>query len=86
MKKIQQILDKWFEKLDKRWRTLPVHKQQKYTMLFFFAYVVITAGVVLKVWFDAGQPEVIRHIENPVKPKKRQLPPFQDSLSTIFQK
>lgn len=50
-------MDRYFNKLDKRWRALPVGKQHKYTLYFFIGYLLLTAGVILKVWYDAGKSD-----------------------------
>jgi hypothetical protein len=73
MKKIRMEMGKRFEKLDERWRTLPLRKQHKYTLYFFLGYLLLTAGVIFKVWYDTGKfnkDMVIEHIENPVLKKK----------------
>lgn len=66
-------MDKWFEKLDGRWRKLPVRKQHRYTLIFFLGYAILTAGVTLKVWYGGGKSNqglVIEHIENPLVQEK----------------
>ena len=73
MKKLRTDMDKWFEKLDERWRTLPLRKQHKYTLYFFAGYLLLSAGVIFKVWYDTDKSNkdiVIEHIENPVLKKK----------------
>lgn len=80
-------MDGYFEKLDGKWRALPVGRQHKYTLCFFVAYLILTAGVIFKVWYDAGKPDsnmVIEHIENPVLKKKERPSVLQDTLSTIL--
>ena len=87
MKKLRTNLDKWFEKLDERWRTLPLSKQHKYTLYFFAGYLLLTAGVILKVWYDTGKfnnDMVIEHIKNPVFKKKGSPALLQDTLTTIL--
>ncbi|MBB4801678.1 nitrogen regulatory IIA protein [Flavobacterium aquidurense] len=82
MKKLSVALDKWFHRLDERWQMLPIKKQHQYTLYFFIAYLVLTAGVLINVWYDAEKPDntiSIEHIENPVL--KKNVP--QDTLSTI---
>lgn len=87
MKKLRADIDQWFDRLDERWRLLPIYKQQQYTLYFFAAYLILTAGILLKVWFDAGKPNknmVIDPIENPVL-KKKEIPAIlQDTVSTIL--
>ena len=80
-------MDRYFNKLDKRWRALPVGKQHKYTLYFFIGYLLLTAGVILKVWYDAGKSDnglVIEHIENPVLKKSESPARLQDTLLTIL--
>lgn len=69
MKKLRTNIDKWFDKMDKRWRSLPVHKQHKFMLYFFVGYLLLTAGVIFKMWYDMAKSDnrmVIEHIDNPV--------------------
>ena len=87
MKKLRERLDNWFNKLDERWRSLPVKRQRKYTLLFFMGYLLLTVIVIAKVWFDTSKPNPtieIRHIENPVIQKKKSETGGLDSLSNIL--
>lgn len=79
-------MDRYFDKLDNRWRALPVRKQHQYTLYFFVGYLLLTAGVVLKVWYDAGKSDdiVIEHIENPVLKKRESPAALRDTVSTIL--
>lgn len=80
-------MDRYFEQLDERWRALPVMKQHKYTLYFFLGYLMLTAGVITKVWYDTGKSENdmhIEHIENPVLKKKESPASLQDSISIIL--
>ena len=82
-------MDKWFDRLDKSWRILPIRKQHQYTLYFFTAYLILTAVVIFKVWFDAGKPDNnrdIKHIENPVLKKKESPAVLLDTISTILKK
>ena len=79
-------MDRYFDRLDDRWRELPVRKQHKYTLYFFVGYLMLTAGVIAKVWYDTGKSESdmkIEHIENPVL-KSGNPASLQDSVSTIL--
>ncbi|NGY37669.1 nitrogen regulatory IIA protein [Flavobacterium sp. XN-5] len=87
MRKLRANMDRYFNKLDERWRELPVRKQRKYILYFFIGYLLLTAGVILKVWHDAGKADnnlVIGHIENPVLKKKESSEKLKDTLTTIF--
>lgn len=80
-------MDRYFDQLDDRWRALPVRKQHKYTLYFFLGYLMLTAGVIVKVWYDTGKSENdmhIEHIENPVLKKKESPASLQDSISIIL--
>jgi hypothetical protein len=66
-------MGRWFDKIDKCWRALPIEKQHKYVLYFFVGYLFITAGVIFKVLYDIGKSDndiVIEHIKNPVLKKK----------------
>jgi hypothetical protein len=72
MKKLKTIMDRYVHRLNESWKSLPVGKQKQYTIYFFILYLLLTAVVILKVWYDtkkSGNNMVIEHIENPV-PKK----------------
>ena len=80
MKKIRANIDSYFDKLDERWRTLPLRKQHQYTLYFFVGYLLLTAGVIFKVWYDtakSGNDMVIEHIENPVLKKMKVLQDYR---------
>ena len=80
-------MDKYFDKLDERWQALPVRKQHQYTLYFFVGYLLLTAGVIFKVWYDpskSGNDMIIEHIENPVLKKNGSPARLQDSVSTIL--
>ena len=72
MKKLKENMDRYFNKLDECWKLLPVGKQHQYTLYFFVMYLLLTAGIIFKVWYDtskSGNEMVIEHIENPVQEK-----------------
>ena len=78
-------MDRYFDKLDERWQALPVRKQHQYTLYFFVGYLLLTTGVIFKVWYDkkSGNDMIIEHIENPVHKKNGSPARLQDSVSTI---
>jgi hypothetical protein len=89
MKKLRADIDKRFEKLDERWRTLPLRKQHKYTLYFFLGYLLLTNGVILKVWYDTHKSTkdiAIGHIENPVLKKKGSPALLEDTIINNFKK
>jgi hypothetical protein len=86
MKTIQTNIDKWFDRQDNSWRALPLYKQRRYTLCLFLVYLLLTAGVILKVCYDMAKPDnrmVIGHMEYPVRSKES--PASQGgTLSTIL--
>jgi hypothetical protein len=89
MKTIRTNMDKWFERLDKYWEALPIRKQHQYTLYFFTGYMLLTAGVIFKVWYDTAKSDnnmTIEHIENPVLKNKESPAVLQDTLVTILKK
>ncbi|MDM1039040.1 nitrogen regulatory IIA protein [Myroides odoratimimus] len=86
MKKLRVNMDRYFDKLDERWQALPVCKQHQYTLYFFVGYLLLTAGVIFKVWYDTAKSDNdmdIEHIENPVLKKSESPARLQDTVSTI---
>lgn len=85
MIKIKQKWDDYIDELDERWRELPLKKQHQYTLYFFAVYLLLTIGIVLKVWHDtstSGNTMVIEYIENPILNKGEATETLQDSIST----
>lgn len=67
-------MDRYFDKLDERWKSLPLRRQHQYTLYFFIGYLVITAAVVINVFYNTGKSAKdlqIQHIENPVVEKSK---------------
>ncbi|MFZ4860905.1 nitrogen regulatory IIA protein [Sphingobacterium sp. Mn56C] len=89
MKKIRANIDEWIERLDQRWRILPLKKQHQYILYFFIGYLLLTAGVICKVWYDtskSGNEMVIEHIENPTLNRVKNPARMQDTLSRKIKK
>lgn len=87
MKNLRANIDRYFDKLDDRWRAMPMRKQYRYTLYFFVGYSLLTAGVIFKIWYDTSKSEntiFIEHIENPVLKKRERPASPQDTLSTIL--
>lgn len=87
MKKLRVNMDRYFDKLDERWRALPLRKQHQYTLYFFVGYLLLTVAVIGKVMYDtskSGNDMVIEHIENPVLRKNGSPARLQDSVSIIL--
>lgn len=89
MKNIGTRINNWFEKLDGQWRAMPVKKQQRYTILLFISYALLSTIVILKVCYDVSKSDsslIIEHIKNPVIQKNKSLVYPLDSLSTILKR
>jgi hypothetical protein len=87
MKKIRKNMDKYFDELDERWQSLPLRKQHQYTLYFFVGYLLLTVGVIFKVWYDTAKTSndmVIKHIENPVLKQNESPTRLQDTVLTIL--
>lgn len=79
-------MDRYFDKLDERWRELPLRKQHQYTLYFFVGYLLLTMAVIGKVMYDtskSGNDIIIEHIENPVLKKVKALQDYR-TQSTIL--
>lgn len=89
MKNLGTRINNWFEKLDGQWRVMPVKKQQRYTILLFISYALLSTIVILKVCYDVSKSDsslIIEHIKNPVIQKNKSLVYPLDSLSTILKR
>ncbi|AZB32427.1 MULTISPECIES: hypothetical protein [Weeksellaceae] len=87
MKKLRENIDRFFDRLDENWRAMPVRKQHQYTLYLFVGYLLMTVGVVAKVWYDTSQSKNdmhIDHIENPVLKQNENPARLQDTLKTIL--
>ena len=87
MKKLRATIDRYFDQLDKRWQALPLRKQHQYMLYFFVGYLLLTAGVIGKVWYETSKSRNdigIEHIENPIHKKNESPTKLQDTLTTIY--
>jgi hypothetical protein len=87
MKKLRATMDRYFDKLDQRWRILPIQKQHQCLLYFFVGYLLLTTGIIGRVWYETSKSRndiAIEHIENPVLKKKGSSTLLKDTLSTIF--
>lgn len=69
MKKLRNEIEDWFEKLEKSWRELPLKNQQKLTLYFLAGYLLLSVGVIFKIWYEiekSHNDNGIAHIENPL--------------------
>ncbi|WP_134092116.1 nitrogen regulatory IIA protein [Olivibacter sp. XZL3] len=89
MKKLRTTISNWFDRLDDRWRAMPVKKQHRYTLLLFAGYALLSVIVLIKVCYDVAQSDnniTIEHIENPII-RQNKSPIFpQDSITTILKR
>lgn len=86
MKKLRANIEQHFDKLDDRFRALPLRKQRQYTLYFFMGYFMLTAAVIWNIWHDTATSNEainIKHIENPVLKKKESSTRLQDTLLTF---
>lgn len=84
-KKINKTIDRW----DKQWQQLPIKKQRLYTLYFFMGYLLLSGGIIFKVWLSLGQskdPVTIEHLEHPVLPVENKSKILQDTLPIILKK
>lgn len=89
MKKLRTAISDWFDKLDDRWRELPIRKQHRYTLLLFVGYALLSVVVLIKVCYDVAQSDnkiMIEHIENPIIQQKKSSVSPQDSITTILKR
>jgi hypothetical protein len=87
MKRLRANMDRFYGQMNERWKKLPIRRQHRYTLYLFVGYLLLTAGMIFKVWFDmakSGNSIVIRHIENPVLKKKESPALLQDTVSIII--
>lgn len=88
MKNLRTTINNWFDKLDGQWRTMPVKKQHRYTLLLFFGYALLSVAVLLQVCYDVAHSDntmTIEHIENPIRQNKSSVSP-QDSINKILKR
>lgn len=89
MKNLRTIINNWFDRLDERWRALPLKRQHRYTLLLFAGYALLSVAVIAKVCYDISKPGngmAIEHIENPVIQQKKSPVLPQDSITTILKR
>ncbi|WET69070.1 TraL conjugative transposon family protein [Sphingobacterium sp.] len=68
MKDLSTKIEHWFDKLDNRWRQVPIRIQRMVAILFFSLYALLSLYVIAKVCFDLGRASnemVVEHIESP---------------------
>lgn len=86
MKTVRTAISNWLDSQDKSWRILSSDRQRTYTRCFFLAYLLLAAGVLLKIWYDmarAGDGMAIEHIDSPVRKRARSAFPL-DTLPKLL--
>ncbi len=84
MKKLRGNIDKFYDRLDENWRSMPIGKQRQYIRYLFVGYLLLTLGMIAKVWYDTRKSNndmEIKHIENPIFRKSESPVKLQDTLS-----
>lgn len=78
-------MDRQFEKLDARWRLLPIGKQRRYTLYIFTGYVILAATVIITALIGSPEPGTavaIKRIKNPVIRLQQSPVGLQDTVIT----
>lgn len=68
MKNLSTKIENWFDRLDCRWRQVPIKTQRLVAILFFTVYALLSLYVLAKVCFDLGRASnemVVEHIKSP---------------------
>src|SRR5690606_1600139 len=89
MKNLRTTISNWLDKLDGQWRTMPVKKQHRYTLLLLLGYALLSFVVLLKVCYDVAQSDntmTIEHIEHPINRQSKSSVSPQDSIRTILKR
>lgn len=87
MKEIRKNIDNLLDRLDKGWEQLPLEKQHHYILCFFTVYLLLTAWIIFKIWYDTARFHnaiAIEHIGDPVLNKKESSVYLQGKGSTIL--
>ncbi|GAA6765686.1 hypothetical protein AAFH68_16240 [Flavobacterium sp. CGRL1] len=87
MKNIRKNIERWLEGLDRGWEQLPIEKQHHYILCFFTVYLLLTAWIIFRIWYDTARFQntaVIEHIENQGLNKKENAAELQDKGSPML--
>ncbi|MCL6216906.1 nitrogen regulatory IIA protein [Zunongwangia pacifica] len=87
MKNPRKRISDWLDKLDGQWQAMPVKRQNRYALLFFAGYALLSIIVITEVCYEVGKPNngmTIEHIENPVIQQRKSPVIPQDSISEII--
>src|SRR5690606_34224110 len=89
MKNLRTTISNWFDKLDGQWRTMPVAKQHRYTLMLFLGYALLAGAVLLKVCYDGAKADstlTIKPIQNPINGQNQSSVSPQDSINKILKR
>lgn len=77
----------YFDRLDRRWRRLPLRKQRLYTLAFFAIYLILTVVVLSSVVYNTLRIEKrvsIEYRRAPISIQIKAIEKAADSSSTIL--
>ena len=89
MKNLKTIINNRLDKFNEQWQSFPLKKQQRYMLLLFAGYALLSVVILVKVCYDvknSGNGMRIEHIENPVIQQKKSPVTPQDSIRTILKR
>lgn len=87
MKKLKVSVREWVKKLEHRWDSLPLRRQQHFTRVLFVAYALITVVVLIYDLTGRSAPERkirIKHIQVPEIPGTNSPASLQDTVSILI--
>lgn len=76
MKNLSTQIENWFDRIDNRWRRVPIKTQRLVAILFFTVYALLSLYVMAQVFFDLGRASsqsALEHMDSP-DIQKRQYP------------
>lgn len=86
MKNIKTTIDKFLERLEKRWEKLPMHKQRQYVLYSFSGFFLLMTIVSVKIFYDTiriNNTMIIEHLQNPIQENKKNPFPSKDTITPI---
>lgn len=67
MKKINQFINKWEDRMEEKWNGFSRKKQNHTVIIALIIYILITIGVIASTWLSGEKQYSIRHIKNPIE-------------------
>lgn len=89
MKKIIIKMQDCLQRMTERWQALSFKQQQRFILIVFAGYLLLSVTVILKAWYGSGHQGYsmsIEHIGNPMIRKKDSGIVVMDSISIILKK